>query len=211
MTRKRWLYVLAAFLVIGVIGNIFGGGSSKNAQEATASIPAASAPTAVSQPTLFPTPPVAPTAVPTAPPTPTATPDKQITTAIQAAHLFGKLDKLQVSPSAGEAGKWIVDTHLAIADNLNSNMIVGGALMDYLTICKAAYMTGVPIQWVAFTGAFPMKDTYGNTKVEDIVVLKLPEATAVKINWSGITYEDLWKITDKIIVYPAFAKDAPAS
>jgi hypothetical protein len=133
----------------------------------------------------------------TATPLPTATaatPEEALRGAIQSKDIFGKLDDLQVRPSAGEPGKWLIEAHVQLADNLTTGFIVRGALIDYRDLSKAAYISNVPVQWFVFTGAFETKDQFGNTKMTDVVKIKMPSKTAAKINWDGITLANLYQV-----------------
>ncbi len=158
--------------------------------------------TATPPPSATPLP--APTAVPT--PSATVTSEDKLRQAVHRTPLLGKIDRLQVFPSAGQPGLWIVDIHEQIADNLTDSMVANGALMDFAAISKSVYQAGVPLQWVAWTGSFSMQDQYGRTRVEDVLVLKLPADRGNTIAWQNLDGHGVYDLADHIVVAPAFAQ-----
>ncbi len=62
---------------------------------------------------------------------------------------------------------------------------------------------------VTVTGAFIMKDQYGNTRLTDIVQLRMDTGAASKFNWDGLTAANLWRISEHIKAARFFSDNVP--
>ncbi len=97
----------------------------------------------------------------------------------------------------------IVLLTLNASDNLSTNMIKGGILLDSIKVFKTVFQDE-NIEEVTLFWQFPLKDSYGNTKHENVLKLGLSRETVGKINWDGFNKDNFRSIADQYWEHPAF-------
>ena len=95
-------------------------------------------------------------------------------------------------------------THFDISDNLTANMIRGGAQRAVKSILEGVDASGVDFEYVTVRGRFPMVDQFGNTEHVIVVDVGYSRAILDRINWNGISRENIYTIADRARINPEF-------
>jgi Protein of unknown function (DUF2510) len=98
----------------------------------------------------------------------------------------------------------VVTVRFAIKDNLTKGFIKDGARFDTIEILKYAQATYPNASQVNVQGTFPMKDQYGNTSTDVVINITYLRSTLDKINFDGVSKDQIWEIRDFGFIAPAF-------
>jgi Protein of unknown function (DUF2510) len=98
----------------------------------------------------------------------------------------------------------VVTARFAIKDNLTKGFIKDGARFDTIEILKYAQATYPNASQVNVQGTFPMKDQYGNTSTDVVINITYLRSTLDKINFDGVSKDQIWEIRDFGFIAPAF-------
>ena len=91
-----------------------------------------------------------------------------------------------------------------INDNFIESWVKDGAKQDATKILKTIAESEIDYPRVWLSGTFSMQDVYGNVSETMVVSLWFDRATVDRINWSGITYHDIYLIADDAGIHPSF-------
>jgi hypothetical protein len=185
--------VVAAVVLIGIIGAALGAGGDDSSGDTSKPVVASSATddqTAGEEPSAPPSqsPTEKPEKTPSEKPAPPASPKEQLEAAIE----DSDADNVHLKPWSG-AGSWLVE--FDVKDNLSRGLIQGGIAIDVFDMAERISDTGVPVKEVAFRGMFPLVDKFGNEKPGQVFFTTLRGSTMNKINYDNIdnTQVDLIK------------------
>jgi hypothetical protein len=98
----------------------------------------------------------------------------------------------------------VVTARFAIKDNLTKGFIKDGARFDTIEILKYAQAMYPNASQVNVQGTFPMKDQYGNTSTDVVINITYLRSTLDKINFDGVSKDQIWEIRDFGFIAPAF-------
>lgn len=142
-----------------------------------------------------------------APPTATLEPITQIKTII--ADKLGTVNRGEKSPRLTEFN-WdpaagILTIKFMINDNFTSDFIMVGMQTDVTDMLKIISQSGVMPEYtmVVFDGTFSLRDNFGNTFEDTVLVAQYNKTTVDKINWDGFLYTDIFTIADGVRIHPA--------
>jgi len=92
----------------------------------------------------------------------------------------------------------------AINDNITTGMVKGGAKQDVKDLLQTLDQSNIPYAFVILQGTFPLKDTYGNSAEQAVVLVQYNRETVEKINFDGIDRDTIYLIADDVSIVPAF-------
>ncbi|WP_284037479.1 membrane lipoprotein lipid attachment site-containing protein [Neobacillus sp. 114] len=103
-------------------------------------------------------------------------------------------------------GDKIILLTLAGDENLSNKMTIKGMLMDsskaFQEVFKNKDASEVTLFW-----QFPMVDSYGKSKEENVIKISLTRETFDKVEWQNFDYNNFEKIADQYWIHPALANE----
>lgn len=109
----------------------------------------------------------------------------------------------KVSKSVINAKK-VVAVVFAVDDNLTNNMVKQSAKIDIKDILKAVKSSDVMYSKISIIGTFSLVDKFGNAKESEVVRADYTRTTVDRINWKNFLFDNIYKISDKVWLHPAF-------
>ena len=119
-----------------------------------------------------------------------------------------RIVELEVNDHAGTEveGDKIILLTLAGDENLSSKMTIKGMLMEsnkaFQEVFKYKEASEVTLFW-----QFPMVDSYGKSKDENVIKVSLTRETYEKIEWKNFDYNNYEKIADDFWMHPALKNE----
>ena len=119
-----------------------------------------------------------------------------------------RIVELEVNDNLGteDEGDKIILLTLAGDENLSSKMTIKGMLMDsnkaFQEVFKNNEASEVTVFW-----QFPLVDTYGKSKVENVIKIALKRETFEKIDWKAFDYNNYKKIADQYWMHPVLKNE----
>lgn len=93
-----------------------------------------------------------------------------------------------------------------INDNLTEDLLKRGAMMDIKDVLETIATKGIPYDYqaIVFRGTFSMRDVYGNSSEDQVLLISYQRSTIAKIIWDNFLTDDIYKVADTVWLHPAF-------
>jgi hypothetical protein len=93
-----------------------------------------------------------------------------------------------------------------INDNLSSEMIRRGAMMDITTILETLASPKNPYDYatIRVVGFFRLQDVYGNGAETQVVTATYSRDAVDRINWASFLTDNVYAVADELWIHPAF-------
>ncbi len=180
--RRWWFIALVAIIVIGGIGQAFGGSG-----EPTTAAPASS-PTAQSS-----------TPEPSASP---ASEADELRASIEAKLGKGNRDVARVAEVRIDAKQRNVFVKWAANDNLSTGLIKTGMQTDTVDVLRVIVDSGINFKTIETRITFPLTDKKGNSTESVVVQADYSQAELADVNWENFLHTNVWDIADRSVVHP---------